>query len=141
MEVLNNDVLQRIFELSIKQDENGVYSIDSIVTLISLRNTCPRFRKVIDFSKWKINSIQVEKDDVKGVPLTRILAGDLTAQNPINRDIISSASLTPGKIINLASQYGILQISKVNFKLHKLDKGQQANFLADLSAYFEGKKF
>ena len=63
MEVLNNDVLQRIFELTIKADENGVYSIDSIVTLISLRNTCLQFRKIIDFSRWKVNSIQVKKDD------------------------------------------------------------------------------
>ena len=143
MELLTYDALRKIFELIVRPDENGAYSIDSIATLITLRNTCLQFRETIDSINWKINSIQVEKDDVEGVPVTQ-LAGNTDGQ--INPDLITSVFerqpfLRPGNIINLANQCGLLQVSEVNFKLHQLEKGQQADFLADLSTYLNGKIF
>ena len=120
--MLNNDVLRRIFEFTISPDKNGILSIDSVSTLISLRNTCVQFREIIDSSRWEIKSIQIEENDVSSFS---------------GRENSSKA----GKVINLLSQHGILQVSEVNFNWNKLNRKQQVKFMADLSAGLKGKCF
>ena len=129
--VLNNDVLRRIFEFTIKPDKAGVQSMSSISTLISLRNTCAQFREIIDSSRWNINSIEIEENYVKH-PEGRfrgLLSSFIGRRN----------SSLAAKLMCLLNQYNILQISEINFKLNKLNREQQVKFLADLSASLKGK--
>ena len=127
--MLNNDVLRRIFEFTVSPDENGAQSIDSLSTLISLRNTCVQFRGIIDSSIWNIKSIQIEENDVKhpesvrGLGLISLFSG---------RENSSKAA----KIISLLNEFGIMQ--GINFKLNKLNREQQVKFFADLSAGLKG---
>ena len=127
--MLNNDVLRRIFEFTVSPDKNGAQSIDSLSTLISLRNTCVQFREIIDSSKWNIKSIQIEEDDVKH-PEGRF-RGIITSF--FGRENSSKAA----KIINLLNEFGIMQ--GINFKLNKLNREQQVKFFADLYASVKGK--
>ena len=129
--MLNSDVLRRIFEFTISPDKNGTQSIDSVSTLISLRNTCVQFREIIDSSKWNIKSIQIEENDVKH-PEGRFRG---IIKSFFGRENSSKAA----KIINLLNQNGILQVSEINFKLNKLNREQQVKFFADLSASLKGK--
>ena len=127
--MLNNDVLRRIFEFTISPDKNGSQSIDSISTLISLRNTCVKFRGIIDSSIWNIKSIQIEENDVKHPESVRGLG---LISSFFGRENSSKAA----KIISLLNEFGIMQ--GISFKLNKLNREQQVKFFADLYASVKG---
>ena len=74
----NDDVLRRIFKFVIAPGD-----LVSISTLVSLDNTCTRFRQILDSRTWFIESLKITKNDRQKFPISLLAEQRLKVYNQL----------------------------------------------------------
>ena len=116
--ILNNDVLRRIFQFVIAPGD-----LVSMSTLVSLDNTCTQFREVLDSDHWKIDSLEITKNDLKLFPLS----------------FLTNQKLEIFYQLYLFTQHKFLDWSKLNLNIMDMTEIEQNVFLTSLSEKLRGK--